>query len=407
MLYLTTSLELDPSQLHVWINLAGLYCEQNETDKAEHAFHVALELSPQSAEASAGLGLLYIERRLFDQAAHLLTAAIERGATAPAVYACLGQARYQLGDYADAAAALEKAALALPDMPQIVRKYAEARLIEITISGSVDEAREAYASLAGQHAEDLNGVCRKTFQTLCVYGPREAAIRIGESILEHAPNDPIVGYHMDALHGRKHARTPNHYLTTCFDNFAPIFDRHLVDVLHYRIPEKAFPLLIETGVTFTRILDLGCGTGLAAPHLSKFGGGLVGVDISPRMLERARDRQIYSRLVEDEAVAYLAKCNDRFDLIVSFDVVVYFGDLAPLFEAVASRLEPGGVFAFSYETEAGNDYTLLASGRFAHGARYVERVFREHFTHIASVSTTLRLEANRPVAGQIVLMRRS
>ena len=52
------------------------------------------------------------------------------------------------------------------------------------------------------------------------------------------------------------ARTPNDYLTACFDNFAAIFDHHLVDVLDYRIPEKAFPLLAESGKIFTRILDL-------------------------------------------------------------------------------------------------------------------------------------------------------
>jgi predicted TPR repeat methyltransferase len=242
---------------------------------------------------------------------------------------------------------------------------------------------------------------------LCVYGPKEAAIRIGESIVQGAPNDPIISYHLDALHGRKHARAPNHYLTACFHNFAPTFDHHLVDVLQYRIPEQAFPLLVETGAAFTRILDLGCGTGLAASHLCKFGGELVGVDISRRMLEKARDRRLYSRLIDDEAVSYLTKSAEQFDLMTAFDVVIYFGDLMPLFAAAASRLEPGGIFAFSYETGEDDDYKLLASGRFAHDARHVEKVYREHFTHVASLSTMVRLEGSRPVAGQIILLRRA
>lgn len=125
------------------------------------------------------------------------------------------------------------------------------------------------------------------------------------------------------------------------------------------------------------------------------------------MLEKARERQSYIRLVEDEAVSYLAKCGEQFDLIVAFDVVVYFGDLAPLFAVAASRLEPGGVFAFSYETGEGSDYTLLASGRFAHDTRYVESVYRQHFAEVTSVPTMVRLEANRPVAGRIVLVRRT
>ena len=81
--------------------------------------------------------------------------------------------------------------------------------------------------------------------------------------------------------------------------------------MNYRIPEKAFPLLVETGMAFERILDLGCGTGLAAPYLSTFGGHLVGVDISPRMLEKARERKVYNRLIESEAVAYLANATSN------------------------------------------------------------------------------------------------
>ena len=185
------------------------------------------------------------------------------------------------------------------------------------------------------------------------------------------------------------------------------FEHQLVDVLHYRIPEKAYPLLVEAGAEFARILDLGCGTGLAAPYLSRFGGRLVGVDISPRMLEKARERETYSRLIEDEAVSYLANCGEQFDLIAAFDVVVYFGDLAGLFEAVASRLDGGGIFAFSFETGQDSDYALLASGRFAHDPGYVERTYGKHFTAIASVPTMVRLEANRRVAGQLVLVRRS
>ena len=405
--YLTASLDLDPRQLHAWINLAGLYHQSKEMAKAEHAFRTALELQPESAEAAAGLGLLYIEQRLFEPAARQLTAAIARGATAPAVYACLGQALYQLGDYASAATALELAACALPDCTPIVRKHAEARLLEIVIGGCVDDAVRAYASLAGQHAEEPDAVCRRAFQTLCVYGPEEAAIRIGESILQRSPDDPIIKYHLDALHGRAHARAPGAYLTACFDRFAANFEHQLVDVLHYRIPEKAYPLLVEAGAEFARILDLGCGTGLAAPYLSRFGGRLVGIDISPRMLEKARERETYSRLIEDEAVSYLANCGEQFDLIAAFDVVVYFGDLVGLFEAVASRLDGGGIFAFSFETGQDSDYALLASGRFAHDPGYVERTYGKHFTAIASVPTMVRLEANRRVAGQLVLVRRS
>jgi predicted TPR repeat methyltransferase len=68
------------------------------------------------------------------------------------------------------------------------------------------------------------------------------------------------------------------------------------------------------------------------------GGRLTGVDIAPRMLDKARERNAYGALIESEAIAYLTSGIAPFDLIVALDVLIYFGDLGALFEAVASRL---------------------------------------------------------------------
>ena len=43
-----------------------------------------------------------------------------------------------------------------------------------------------------------------------------------------------------------------------------------------------------------RVLELGCGTGLAAAHLRPFAVSLTGVDLSPHMLARAAARHAYS-----------------------------------------------------------------------------------------------------------------
>ena len=406
MHYLTASLKLDPEQTLVWLTLAGLCNEIGDKTSAEQAFRAALELDSASAEAAAGLGLLYIEMRRFEDAARLLSAAVEHGVTAMPIYACLGQTLYLLGDFSKASAALEKAARACPDEVRIVQKYAQARLTETIIESSVEDAFEVYHAVAGRHAEDLTAVCRTAFQALCGYGRKEAAIRLGEALLERVPDDPVIGYHLDALRGQAYERAPCTYLKASFDKYAPDFDRHLVEVLDYRLPDKLHPLLVETGKTFSRILDLGCGTGLSAPHLASFGGHLTGVDVSPRMLDKARERNLYDRLIEDEAIHYLAKREEHFDLIVSLDVLVYFGDLESFFAAAAGRLVSGGVFAFSFETGQDADYGLRSSGRFAHDPAYIERLYGANFNCVSCVSTTLRLEANQPVAGHLVVLQR-
>ena len=406
MHYLTASLKLDPKQTLVWLNVAGLFNEAGDKTSAEQAFRAALELDSTSAEAAAGLGLLYIEMRRFEEAARQLNAAVERGVTAMAIYACLGQTLYLLGDFSKASAALEKAARACPDEARIVQKYALARLTETMLESSAEEAIAVYHAIAGRHSEEVSGVCRTAFQALCGYGRKEAAIRLAEALLERVPDDPIISYHLDALRGQAYECAPCNYVKASFDKYAPDFDRHLVDVLDYRIPDKLHPFLVATGMTFSRILDLGCGTGLAAPYLAPFGGNLTGVDLSPCMLDKARERNLYDRLIENEAIHYLSKREEQFDLIVSLDVLVYIGDLTTLFTAVAGRMVSGGVFAFSFETGQNADYRLMPSGRFAHDPAYIERLYGENFNCISCVPTMLRLEANQPVAGCIVLLRR-
>ena len=236
MHYLTASLKLDPTQTLVWLNVAGLCNESGDKNSAEHAFRAALDLDSTSAEAAAGLGLLYIETRRFEDAARLLSAAVERGVTAMAIYACLGQTLYLLGDFSKASAALEKAAGACPEEARIVQKYALARLTESVIENSAEEAIAVYHAIAGRHSEDLTKVCRTAFQSLCGYGRKEAAIRLGQALLERVPGDPIISYHLDALRGQAHDRAPCTYLKASFDKYAPDFDQHLVEVLGYRLP---------------------------------------------------------------------------------------------------------------------------------------------------------------------------
>jgi predicted TPR repeat methyltransferase len=403
---LTASLHLAPGQMQAWLTVAGLCVEMGSTETAEKAFRAALELDGACAEAAAGLGLLYIGQRRFEEAAQLLGAAVARGVVAMPVYACLGQTLYQLGDFANASNALEKAARACPGEARIVLKYAEARLIEKLIDGPVVEAVETYLSIAGRHAEDIGAVCGKAFQVLCAYGKKEAAIRLGEVLLKRAPDDPIVGFHLDALRGRPRARAPDAYLTACFGAYADDFDRHLVQVLDYRAPEKLCALLDSTGLAFARILDLGCGTGLAAPYLASFGGELTGVDIAPRMLDKARGRNAYAALIESEALAYLEAGTEPFDLIVALDVLIYFGDLSAMFAGAADRLAPGGVFACSYETTTSAGFTLKACGRFSHHPAYVAAIHAPRLRLLARQSTTLRIEANQPVAGELLLLQR-
>src|SRR6202034_2086438 len=85
-----------------------------------------------------------------------------------------------------------------------------------------------------------------------------------------------------------------------------------------------FAALANTGP----VLDLGCGTGLIALALSDLPlGPFTGIDVSPRMLEHARAKGLYSSLREARLPAALRDDTTLWRLILAGDVLCYFGAL--------------------------------------------------------------------------------
>jgi predicted TPR repeat methyltransferase len=74
-------------------------------------------------------------------------------------------------------------------------------------------------------------------------------------------------------------------------------------------------------------------------------------------------------------------CGCGYDVMAAADVLVYIGDLSPLFVAAARAANEGCVFAFLTEKAvdtAGvgeNAYKVTLTGRFQHSLEYVKRVW--------------------------------
>src|SRR4029077_18883888 len=95
------------------------------------------------------------------------------------------------------------------------------------------------------------------------------------------------------------------HVRTLFDQYAPRFDRALED-LGYRAPALLRDAVTAHGTRFGTMLDLGCGTGLAGAALRPQVDWLVGVDLSPKMIEEARRKGVYDRLAVGDIAAFLA-----------------------------------------------------------------------------------------------------
>jgi predicted TPR repeat methyltransferase len=159
------------------------------------------------------------------------------------------------------------------------------------------------------------------------------------------------------------------------------------------------------------VADLGCGTGLCASGLRPIAGRLVGVDLSPEMLAKARGKELYDELVEGELTAFLQQRPAAFDLLVSGDTLIYLGQLEPLFGAAAQALREGGGLTVTVErqTDEGSsaDFVLNRHGRYVHRADYVQRTLSEAgFEVLASREEVIRSEANLPVQGLLVVARK-
>ncbi|MFD4574128.1 class I SAM-dependent methyltransferase [Streptomyces sp. NPDC058417] len=111
-------------------------------------------------------------------------------------------------------------------------------------------------------------------------------------------------------------------------------------------------------------LDLGCGSGGNLAHLAALGIRAVGVDISGKQLDKARERWAHGNGVElhhEEALAYLGGTSTLFDAVFSVFGVAWFTDPGLLLPMVHTALRPGGVFAFSQRPPVEGCYGCQAS----------------------------------------------
>ena len=207
---------------------------------------------------------------------------------------------------------------------------------------------------------------------------------------------------------------PPGYVRALFDQYAPKFEKALVDDLGYRGPELLFRAVLAARAAvrkpafFKRAIDLGCGTGLAARAFAREVDAFVGIDLSPRMIERARATGLYAELEAAEMVQGLTGRPDASaDLVLAADAVVYVSDLAPLLREAARVLAPGGLLAFTTETH-GREGVILGKGlRYAHGAAYLRGAIAAAGLTLSRLDAlSARNEDNAPVPGLVVVATR-
>jgi SAM-dependent methyltransferase len=138
-----------------------------------------------------------------------------------------------------------------------------------------------------------------------------------------------------------------------YEAIAPVYD----EFTHRNDYETWFGLLVPAlerhGLRHGRLLDVGCGSGKSFPPMLERGWEIVGCDVSPAMLERARAKVGDSVRLEVADMRALPVFGE-FDLVWALnDPVNYLLDeeeLALAFAGMRRNLAPGGLLLFDTNT---------------------------------------------------------
>jgi len=224
--------------------------------------------------------------------------------------------------------------------------------------------------------------------------------------LQYADNDDL---RAEAEAIKAAPRSDPRYVRHLFDQFSADYDRRMRENLSYAAPEMLRDLfgLVLPGREGLSILDLGCGTGLAGELFRPLARRMEGVDLSPAMIGKARERNIYDHLAVADIETLLALDGPAYDLILAADTLVYLGDLAPVFSGAAARLAPEGCFLFTVERAEGDGYELGPKRRWRHGETYLRDLAQQAGFAVAGlVAAAPRREAGVPVDGFAVALVR-
>ena len=204
---------------------------------------------------------------------------------------------------------------------------------------------------------------------------------------------------------------PKEYVAKVFDEYAPRFERHLTIDLQYNTPTKLRNMFDNFAEIFPdkakNAVDLGCGTGLCGIAFNGVYEKICGIDLSSKMLEEAKKKNIYDKLILGDLIDSLDTHAYKFDLFISADTFIYLGNLSRVFESAAKRAAPNAGFIFTTESCETEPYILGKSGRYSHSFPYIESVCKKNgFMILKYLQDTLRKEPEGWVLGGFYLAKR-
>ena len=165
------------------------------------------------------------------------------------------------------------------------------------------------------------------------------------------------------------------------------------------------------------VLDLGCGTGLAGGWVKDYCKTLTGVDLSAKMIQAARKKNLYQETYIMGINDYMSQCDKQYDLVVAADVLSYIGDLDQTISQLTKVMKPDTYSIFTVEAIPSNvpitdsvkekGYRLLKNGRFGYTKEYINGLVAKHGLELELCKDfSPRLDFGEPVQGYMYVLHK-
>ncbi|MDD5036838.1 MAG: tetratricopeptide repeat protein [Methylococcaceae bacterium] len=364
----------------------------------------AIQLAPDYFDAYANAGRIFMELELYGRAESVYAKAVALQPDHAGAARGLASARGQLQAGLERLETLRLASAEHPEDPETHYRLG----LELRRQNLLDEAETVF-----RRTLELEPQAREAYyQLFRVYYTRnqsEPMQALLKTWLENIPDDPNAQHMLWSITGQHTPkRASDDYVRESFDKFAASFDQVLQGI-DYRAPRLIAEWVEQQSLhhgLFAEALDAGCGTGLCGPLIRPHAHRLTGVDLSPKMLDKARARDCYDALIQEELTRFIIEHKAQYDLILSADTLVYFGDLEPVAQAAWGALLAGGRLIFTVEkleNQKSSSYVLNPHGRYQHTSQYVADTLTGAGFDIDFIATAiLRYEAGTAVTGLLV-----
>ncbi|MFH2123049.1 MAG: tetratricopeptide repeat protein [Pseudomonadota bacterium] len=389
----------DNPQLNYLVAL--LFFENGKLDEAAHWFTRVVTLAPEAAPAHYNLGIIFFEQGDYLRAAQAYEEAAKLCPEDGDIFFNLALTRKKLGQFDKAFSCYQKVLAIIPDDVDVLYNLG-VLCKDLHHHADAIWFFEQVVIQNPDHVQALNNLGYLYHLERAV----DRAIATYQKLIALDHNATMAAHMLAALTGKTTSTAPDAYIRTVFDNFSEHYDESLVEKLGYTIPAQLREMLsVDECRHFPMTLDMGCGTGLSGEAFQDCTEKLIGLDLSPKMLEVAGKKGLYDSLHETDICSFLSGSKVLFDLFIAADVFVYIGDLQEIFSLVKKRAGTGAVFLFSSEL-ASEGFCLKPMGRYGHAESYIRDLARETgFSMIQVTAANIRKEKEEWIRGNLYLLR--